>query len=216
MKQDEDAYITEAALAQLRETVRPMMSEKRYAHTCAVEDMVARLCALYCPEQTATLQAAALLHDITKEQSLQNQLQLCEKFDIMVTPLDVLAPKTFHAKTAAALIARDFSAFASETVVSAVRWHTTGRAGMTLTEQLLYLADYIDQTRTFADCVALRDMFFDACPERMEQKERLAHLRRVLVRSFDMTVRALLDEGAPISNDTMEARNDLLLLETQV
>ena len=71
-----------------------------------------------------------ILQPMTKEESLQNQLQMCHDFGIMVRPEDLLAPKTFHAKTAAALIQRDYPAFATETVVLAVRWHTTGHADM--------------------------------------------------------------------------------------
>ena len=50
---------TEERLNRLRETVRVRLSEKRCRHTLAVEDMAARLCALYCPEETEKLRAAA-------------------------------------------------------------------------------------------------------------------------------------------------------------
>lgn len=199
--------ITEQMLDTLRQRVGTLMSQKRYAHTCAVERMVARLAELYCPEALTELRAAALLHDITKEETLQNQLQLCESFGIMVASQDVLAPKIFHAKTAVEKIKRDFAEFATETVISAVRWHTTGRAGMSLPEQLLYLADYIDDTRTFSDCVQLRELFWEADPYAMEGEARLRHLQDVLLRSFDMTIASLMHDGATISVDSIEARN---------
>ncbi len=210
MMMDKSVDITDNALDALRQAVRSLMSEKRYAHTCAVERMVTRLCMLYCPAEIPELRAAALLHDITKEETLQNQLQLCESFGIMVAPGDILAPKTFHAKTAAEKIKRDFPDFATETVISSVRWHTTGHADMTLTEQLLYLADYIDDTRTFSDCVRLRELFWGENPEAMEWETRCSHLQDVLILSFDMTVTALIDDGVPISVDTIAARNHLL------
>lgn len=206
--------IREDMLRTLRQTIGGRMSPRRYAHTLAVERAVEQLCRLYAPESSAELRAAALLHDLTKEETLENQLQMCRKFGIMVSPLDVLSPKTFHAKTAAALIAQDFPDFATETVVSAVRWHTTGREGMTLTEQLLYLADYIDDTRTFEDCVRLREAFYGAHPEHMDVEQRLEHLQEVLLLSFDMTIRALLSEGAVVSEDTFKARNDVLMRRT--
>jgi HD superfamily phosphohydrolase YqeK len=84
---------------------------------------------------------------------------------------------------------------------------------MTLTEQLLYLADYIDESRLFPDCVRLRSFFWDAHPERMTMEDRLIHLRRTLIMSFDMTMRALLSECAVISPDTALARNRLVLAE---
>lgn len=205
-----DAHITVEMLDELRASIQNSMSPKRYIHTCAVEGMVARLCELFCPECTTELRAAALLHDITKEESLEKQLQLCREFDIIVQSGDVLAPKTFHAKTAAALIGRDYPDFASEAVVSAVRWHTTGHADMTLSEQLLYLADYIDDSRMFPDCVRLRNYFWRADPAAMDECARMAHLYDTLILSFDMTMRHLLDENATISLDTILARNALI------
>ena len=119
-------------------------------------------------------------------------------------------PKTLHAKTAAALIPVRYPAFDLPEVTKAVRWHTTGHAGMTITERILYFADYIDDTRTFPDCVELRHMFWDPHPESMTPDERFAHLRKTMIRSFDMTIHALLEEGIPISQDTISARNALL------
>lgn len=200
----------EAELDALREAVRGEMSPRRFTHTAAVEEMVARLAALYCPEKTYILRAAALLHDLTKEQKETEQEALCEAHGIELTPADRLAPKTHHAKTAAALIPVKYPALAHEEVISAVRWHTTGRADMTLGEKLIYLADYIDESRTFPDCVTLRTCFWSARPERMTPEERLILLDDVIILSFDMTVRALLEEGTPISPDTVNARNSLL------
>ena len=202
--------ILEPMLDELRARVKDSMSEKRYIHTVAVERMVSRLAQLYCPELIPELRAAALLHDITKEESLEKQLQLCHEFDIMVQPADRLSPKTFHAKPAAERIKRDFSVYATDLVVRAVRWHTTGHESMTLGEQLLYLADYIDDSRKFPDCVRLRDYFWGAHPEAMSQEESLAHLRKTLILSYDMTIRNLVAEGVTISPDTVLARNSLI------
>ena len=203
----------EQELTALREAVISQMSPKRYHHTAAVEDMVARLAALYCPEETPALRAAALLHDITKEYKPDEHIRLLEGAGETVPPETEFVHKTLHARTAALLVATRFPVFACETVVSAVRWHTTGRAGMTLTEKLLYLADYIDESRIFPDCVRLRSYFWSARPEAMSPADRLTHLRRTLIMSYDMTMRALINEGAIISPDTALARNELALEE---
>lgn len=207
--------ITETTLAQLREQVMSKLSIKRFRHTVAVEQMVTRLCTLYCPEQTADLRAAAILHDVTKELPTAEQVALCETYGVPLHPLDLQAPKTLHARTAAALIPAEFPAFAKETVISAVRWHTTGHAGMTLTEKLLYLADYIDDSRTFENCVILRRYFWGAQPEQMTREEREALLCDTLLLSYDMTVRDLLSDGAPVARDTIDARNELILQRSE-
>jgi len=189
------------------------MSPKRFHHTAAVEDMVTRLAALFCPEDTPALRAAALLHDVTKEYKTATHMEMLNKAGQAPVGGEEYAPKTFHARTAALLIPESYPDFNCETVVSAVRWHTTGREGMTLPEKLLYLADYIDESRIFPDCVRLRTYFWKAHPERMSEEERRVHLRRTLIMSYDMTMRALINEGAVISPDTALARNELALEE---
>ena len=163
--------ITEQMLDELRGQVMKVMSPKRFRHTVAVEEMVTRLCALYCPEQTLAMRAAALLHDLTKELSLSEQVELSLALGISVKNADLLSPKTFHARTAAAKIAAQMPDFDDPIIVNAVRWHTTGHADMTLTEKLLYLADYIDLSRTFHSCVLLRRYFFGAEPQSMNMQE---------------------------------------------
>lgn len=202
--------ITEESLAALRAEVMNRISPKRFRHTVAVEAMTVRLCALYCPEKTLQLRAAALLHDVTKELTDAAQETLCRELELSVTTEDRLSPKTFHARTAAGVISRDFPDFATEEILSAVRWHTTGRAGMTLGERILYLADYIDDSRSFPTCVLLRRYFWGADPEAMDAAARRRLLRDTLLLSFDLTVRDLLDEGRPVAVETAEARNDLL------
>ncbi len=202
---------TEEQLASLREKISSLMSAKRFFHTAEVEKMAARIAKIYAPEKIDVLRAAALLHDITKEYSTEKQLQICREFGIITSKQDILTPKTFHAKTAAVLIPALYPEFADSEVVSAVRWHTTGREDMTLLEKIVYLADYIDESRKFDDCVKLRNIFWDACPENMSAEERDRHLTKTLLVSFDMTLAGLISENAPISNDTFKARNSLIL-----
>ena len=201
---------SEEMLASLYERVKGRMSEKRFFHTAEVEKMAARLGELYCPDKTDVLRAAALLHDVTKELSTEGHVAILECLGITVTPDELLAPKTLHAKSAAALVPDEYAEFATDEVVSCVRWHTTGRSDMTLTEKLIYLADYIDMSRKFDDCVRLREFFFSALPEKMGMDERLMHLDKTLVLSFDMTMVGLIEKGAVISMDTICARNELI------
>ncbi|MBQ9784712.1 MAG: HD domain-containing protein [Clostridia bacterium] len=203
--------ISEQMLDDLRESVMKGMSFKRFRHTVAVEEMTVRLCALFCPEQTMRMRAAALLHDITKELDADAQIALCRQYGLEVTDADRIAPKTFHARTAAAKIEAEMPQFNDPLIVSAVRWHTTGHAGMTLTEKLLYLADYIDESRTFDACVTLRNYFFDAQPAQMDMAAREELLRKTLLLSYDFTIRDLLDGGKTVAPDTVDARNELIL-----
>ena len=190
-----------------------MMSQKRLRHVLEVEKMAVRLGKLLLPgqENEMILRAASLLHDITKEYSVADQIKVAITVGKMPTPLEIAAPKTLHAMTASALIPLKYPEFAYDEVIAAVRWHTTGRAGMTMPEKIVYLADYIDESRTFPDCVRLREMFWGKAPEQMSNRELGEHLRRVLIESYNVTIRGLLEDGLPVHPDTMAARNELVM-----
>ena len=205
--------MTEKMLDALRSDMEKNMSPKRFRHTAEVEKMAVRLGKLYFGEDTETLnklRAAALLHDMTKEYTPETHIFIMQKKGIALKKEDILAPKTFHAITAAALIPDEYPELAYSDVVTAVRYHTTGRADMTLMEKLIYLADYIDMSRTFDDCVRLREHFFSKDVEGMTEQERLCHLDETLVLSFDMTIKGLIEEGRVVSADTFAARNHLI------
>ena len=202
--------ITEQMLDELRTQISEGMSPKRFRHTAEVEKMAEYLGTLYAPDKVCELRAAALLHDMTKEYHTDRQLAICAEKDIELDADAIYAPKTLHARTAAALIPERFPQFATDEIIGCVRWHTTGREDMTLLEKLIYLADYIDMSRTFEDCVKLRDFFMSAHPESMDNDERQKHLRNTLILSYDMTARGLLEDGLPISADTVRARNQLV------
>ena len=194
----------------LRNRVRAAMSEWRFTHTAEVEKMAVRLGELYLPQKIDVLRAAALLHDITKEKSTDEHLQMLRTSGAEITPTDRMSPKTLHAKTAELLIREEYPEFAIPELLLAVRRHTTGSVDMTLLDAIIYLADYIDESRKFDDCVKLRRYFWDAEPEKLSVEDRTEHLYNTLLLSFDMTLTALVAEGAPISVDTVEARNAVI------
>ena len=80
---------------------------------------------------------------------------------------------------------------------------------MTVFESIVYLADYIEETRTFPDCVELRRYFRDGINS--PGVDRDEHFKKTMVLSFDMTIRSLIEDNMPIDRDTVAARNRFLL-----
>lgn len=200
---------TKEGIAALREQVGTILSDYRMNHTLGVERMAARLSELYCPEKELMLRAAALLHDVTKEYSFDMQLKVFEKYGVIPTEEQLSVPPTIHALTAALIIPDQYPDFAETELIDAIRYHSTGRYGMTLSDKIIYLSDYIEDTRKYEDCIALRNEFFSAEPEKMDKKERLDHLNRVLLHSFEITIEDLTEKGKIIESGTLEAAESL-------
>ena len=64
------------------------------------------------------------------------------------------AVKLLHSKTGACVARHVYGV--SDDIYEAIFWHTTGKAGMTLLEKLLYVADYMEPTRDFPGVERLR------------------------------------------------------------
>lgn len=203
--------ITPIQIENLREKVASVLSEKRMKHVLAVENMAYRLGVLYFRDEESLLllRAAALLHDVTKEISDEDQLAFLESHSVKLLPEELASLPTIHALTAALLIPDRFPEFADNRVIDAVRYHTTGRAGMSTFEKIIFLADYIDDTRTYPSCIALRDEFFAADPESMNDQDRVRHLDRAALTSIDNTLSYLRSKERSIHPLTLEARADL-------
>ena len=101
---------------------------------------------------------------------MEEQLALCRQYGIRLDELEQRALKLLHAKTGAA-IARDLFGVDDE-IYSAIYWHTTGHANMTLLEKIMYLADYIEPTRNFPGVNELRA----ACNESLDKGLRMGCL----------------------------------------
>ena len=83
-----------------------------------------------------------------------------------------------------------------EEITNAIRWHTTGRGGMTLLEKVIYLADYIEPTRDFPGVEELRRVCYE-------------DLDAGLLLGLEMTIREMESRNAPIHPKTLEARDAL-------
>ncbi len=193
-------------IEKLKADLPKYVSEKRLLHTLAVADEAKKLAALYgmTDEYCEKMYISGLLHDITKEYPFEKQLDICRDFGECWTESDARNPKIFHSVTGALTAKKLYPEMADDEICLAIRSHTTGRSDMTLMEKLLYLADYIEPTRTFHDCVQLRNMFYST------DKFTEEHLDRILLASFDMTLTSLISDGSYIHEKTVAARNYLL------
>ena len=165
------AYITERKLYEikpsfdyLRTAACEMLTPKRTRHVMGCEAEAVSLAKRWGAD-TEKAREAAILHDITKNLNLNDQLILCDKYDIMTDIAERSDEKLLHAKTGAAVAKARFSV--CDEVYDAIFWHTTGRAEMSLLEKIIYLADYIEPSRDFEGLNKLRLLSYTNIDEAM-------------------------------------------------
>lgn len=187
------ADMKQLSLKQLRPVALSYLKHKRIPHVLGTEEEAARL-ARHWGADVEKARVAALLHDCTKKLDMPEQLALCRQYGIELDELEQKALKLLHAKTGAAIARNVFGV--DEEIYSAIWWHTTGRAGMTLLEKIIYLADYIEPTRDFPGVDKLRRVCYD-------------NLDAGLLLGLSMTIEEMIAMGNPVHHATVEARDAL-------
>ncbi len=192
-------------LNSLKAAMQDRLDSYRFSHTCSVADEVMQLAALFrmSEKERQTLCAAALLHDCTKGLSYDEQIVLAKRLGVYFSEDDLASPKVLHSLTGAALAVAEFGA--DRAISDMIACHTTGKEDMSLSEKLLYLADYIEPTRAFEDCRRLRSFFYED-----HGQDLPAHLNAALIYSFDLTLNQLIAEKSFIHPKTVKSRNFLL------
>ena len=171
------------------------LTEKRFYHSRMVSQEAAKLAGLYGAD-VRKARFAGLVHDIEKDTPGPQQLQILAKYSIILDNVERMAPKLWHAMAGAAVLAHEYGV-ADPDIIAAVRYHTTARAGMSLLEKILYLADYVSADRDYEGVAELRQTVETS-------------LQGGLRAALDYSVTELVGKGAPIHLDTVRARNELL------
>ena len=181
----------------LRACSYSMIRAKRIPHVRGCEEEAVKLARRWGadPEQA---RKAAILHDCTKYLTLEEQLSLCEKYGIMLDDLERTALKLLHSKTGAAIAKYEYGM--PEEICSAIFYHTTGRADMTLLEKILYIADYMEPSRDFDGVEQLRKLVY-------------RDLNAAVRLGLEMTMEEMKGYGSPVHEKTLEAL-DFLRKET--
>lgn len=152
---------TDAEIENLRKKVKLYLSDERYAHTLGVENAVTLIADACLPHKKSALRVAALLHDIAKEIPTDEKLAVLKKIDGL-TDEDLKSEKLYHAFCAPLVIKRDFPEYATKDVLSAVFNHTTGAPSMTLFDEIVFVADYVEEGRSYRECREAREKLFGA------------------------------------------------------
>lgn len=142
-----EAYIKRHALYRdpmLTELMGTLTSE-RYRHTLGVERTAVKL-AQKNGIDPYKARVAALLHDCAKCMPEKDMLELLREHGMLPRFQSDRTRTLMHA-AAGMILAREKYGVTDPEILGAIRWHTTGHAGMTKLEKLIYLADVIEPNR---------------------------------------------------------------------
>ena len=150
-----------------REAVKQLLTPKRYTHSLNVADQAVFLAQLY-GEDEEKAYTAAILHDICKNMSNEEQLHWMKKSDIILDDNLLLQPPVWHGFAGAEYI-KEVLRVEDDDIISAVRYHTVAREHMSRLEQIIYLADLTSRERSYPDVERMRDIVKRSLHEGMRE-----------------------------------------------
>ncbi len=133
----------------LEHRLKKELDEDRYQHTLGVMFTASAL-AMCHGGDIQQAECAGLLHDCAKCIPNDKKLKMCEEYGIEVTPTERKAQFLLHSKLGAYLAKAQYG-IEDEEILSAIRWHTTGRPNMSRLEKIIFIADYIEPRRNKAE-----------------------------------------------------------------
>ncbi|NUK30862.1 HD domain-containing protein [Parageobacillus sp. VR-IP] len=175
--------------------VKKQLTEHRYQHTIGVMETAIELAKRYGAD-VKKAELAAIFHDYAKFRPKEEMKQIILEQNM---PKDLLSYNTelWHAPVGAYLVKTEVG-ISDEEILNAIRYHTSGRANMTVLEKVVYLADYIEPGRIFPGVEEVRDL-------------AKQDLNKALIRAVQNTIQFLLKKNQPIYPDTINTYNSLIM-----
>ncbi len=133
--------------------VMEMQTEKRFKHTMGVVEMAMKLAKEY-NVNYKQCEVAALLHDITKQAELSLQMGLLDK----VNDDHIKSNKPLWHSYTGAVYASEVLNVTDETILDAIKYHTTGKLDLDDVGKVIYLSDYLEQGRNHTGIESEREL----------------------------------------------------------
>ena len=158
----------------MQEKLQSALSVKRYIHTMGVSEEAVRLAEIYGTQaDRQKAKVAGLLHDCAKDYPKELRQRFCKEYKVKMDEILEQQPDLIHPFLGAEVAKREYK-IKDEDILNAIRYHTTGRAGMSILEKIVFIADYIEPNR--------------------EQFEGLDEARRLAYLDLDMAMRFILEQ----------------------
>lgn len=174
------------------------LSKKRYEHSLYVASEALKLARHFGADEEKCF-VSGLLHDICKEISSSEQLEMMKRSEYPISDTEMNAPKTYHGIAASVFIKEKFGVTDPD-ILSAIRYHTVAKSGMNLIEKILYMADLISFDRIYEDVDYIRACTYE-------------DIDRGMYEAMKFSVNYSVEHIRTIPQSTLDAYNEYTLIE---
>lgn len=164
-------------LRRYEQTIKPLMGNKRFKHSVNVAEMCLTLAKKFGADEDKAY-TAGILHDCQKEIDKALMLSEAEKSGYYIDPVEKDCFKLWHG-IAGAYYVKNILNITDEDILNAIRFHTVGRADMTVLEKIVFLADMVSAERDYPHVEKYRAAVLEDLDNGMFQTLRWSVLKTV-------------------------------------
>lgn len=190
-------------LEQAKAWLSQQLTAERFEHSLGAKDKAVELAEKFNlpSEEKERAALAGLLHDSAKLMPASRLLEYCEEHHLPIDEMDRKTPQTLHPFVGAEIVRETFK-LEEPDLLNAIRFHTTGRAGMSRVEKIVYIADKIEgNTRN--------PLYVQKVTSSLDYKNPWS-LDLTMLYILDSTIQFLMEKHQVIHPRTIEARNDFV------
>ncbi|TQR19257.1 bis(5'-nucleosyl)-tetraphosphatase (symmetrical) YqeK [Psychrobacillus vulpis] len=179
----------------LLEQMKDRMPLKRWEHTKGVATTAVYLSEKY-GEDLEKAEIAGILHDVVKfaHKEWLKEIIISEEMDPLLLTFH---HELWHAPVGS-FVAKNEFLIEDNDILQAIRYHTTGRAGMSKLEKIIYISDMIEPSRNFLGIEVLR-----------EKAEK--DLEEAMISCVTHSLQFLIEKKQPVFPDSFHCYNDLII-----
>ena len=133
--------------------LKSTLSEKRYKHSLGVCDEAVKLAEKYGAD-TEKAYTAGILHDCAKGYDTDEQIELCQKYGVVLDDITLACKPVIHAPLGAKIAKTEYGVNDKD-VLDAIMCHTVAKENMSLLDKIIYIADMIEPMRDFDGVTSL-------------------------------------------------------------
>lgn len=177
---------------EIKSRLKQALPHRRFNHSVNVMKCAAELASRYGEDRDKAM-LSGLLHDCARDIKTSEAFKFCKKYNIMVDKITRVQPVLLHGPLGACIAAEEYGV-SDESILRAIRFHTTGYEDMDMLTKIIIIADYIEPGRNFPGVEEIRKIAFEDIEE-------------AIVKTLDSTIKYIIEKGALIHPDTVRTRN---------
>lgn len=177
---------------EIKKCLKKHFTKDRFEHTLSVMETAVILAERFGAD-IEKARIAGLLHDIAKEKTVDELLEICNLYGYIPDELSMNSINLLHGPAGALIIMNEYGIM-DQDIYNSVFYHTMAKEDMSILDKVIFVADKIEPLNYFEGIDIIRH-------------EAITNIDKALLMLIKKGIKRVLDKGDILHPKTIEAEN---------